>query len=113
MSEKTKIPYIIGVDMSQVESESAFVKLRPGMVFTVQAGAMEGERPKPGERCLMHNAFECVAVVRTVDMLMYSVRDGMSRWQRLLFKVGTWFRLGPKEYKNPICYKVKYLGVEG
>lgn len=90
-----------------------FHRLTPGDVMCLGVGNMDGERPKPGDRCLLNKMFKCRLVVDGYDIAVSDMRNAHygkppSKWARFCL----WMIYGPRRWRKPVYYEVVYLGAE-
>ena len=95
------------------EQAPIFCRLRPGQAYLFGVGNMDGERPKPGERCLLHKSFECRRVLDGYDIAVSDMRNANygkppSKWARFCL----WLIFGPRRWRKPVYYEVIYRGIE-
>lgn len=100
------------------EPKSAFYELKPGTVFMLGVGNMEGEKPKPGERCLLNKMFICQRVNTLADATMSSIHSfafygrKVKPWTLFFVRAAILIAIGPKRYKEPHSYELEYVGKE-
>ena len=95
------------------ERTPIFHRLTPGDVMLLGGGNMDGERPKPGARCLLNKTFECRRVVDGYDIAVSNMRNAHygkppSKWAQFCL----WMIYGPRRWRKPVYYEVVYLGEE-
>lgn len=88
-------------------------RLTPGDVMRLGVGNMDGERPKPGDRCLLNKMFKCRRVVDGYDIAVFDMQNAHygkppSKWARFCL----WMIYGPRRWRKPMYYEVVYLGAE-
>lgn len=92
-------------------------RLLVGDIVEIGAAEMQGEKPKPGDRCFADKAFVCRRVYTEADfalsvMQLNDYPKGFGRWRRFFVRVALLIAYGPKRYKRPRYYRLRFAGKE-